>query len=85
MNKKWTVGKPSKSCASGKLMYGIEGADVVDDYEDWGFTKECAQLIASAPELLAALELIAGEYREDAATWMRGVARAAIAKARGEA
>lgn len=43
-----------------------------------------AQLIASAPELLEALELIAGEPREDAATWMRGVARAAIAKARGE-
>lgn len=44
-----------------------------------------AQLIAIAPELLEALELIAGEPREDAATWMRVVARAAIAKARGEA
>lgn len=43
-----------------------------------------ARLIAAAPELLEALNLIASEHRDDAAVWMRSVARAAIAKTTGE-
>jgi len=41
-----------------------------------------AHLIAAAPDLLKALQLIADEPREDAAAWMRSVARAAINKAK---
>lgn len=41
------------------------------------------RLSAINAALYEALGLIAGEHREDAATWMRGVARAAIAKAKG--
>ena len=43
-----------------------------------------ARLIAAAPELLAALELALIAIDEDAAPKVAGMARAAIAKARGE-
>ena len=47
---------PRKSSASGKLMYHVDGPEIITDYEDWGYTKGSARLIAAAPELLEALK-----------------------------
>jgi len=95
----WKVTKPRTSYASGKLMYRVEGPEVVTDYEDWGFTEESARLIAAAPDLLEALlELLASDHANsfeivgrdtdghplNAAGVARKKARAAIAKATGE-
>lgn len=51
--------------------------------KDYALEKK-PELTPLETELLEALELIAGETREDAASWMRGVARAVITKSRGQ-
>ncbi len=78
----WIVSDPRKSQASGKDMYGIDGPEVVDDWEDWGFTEADARLIAAAPELLAALENIV-EMNPALSMGMIEPAQDAIAKATG--
>jgi len=81
----WAVNeKPFKSCATGELMYVIDGPVTVSDYEDWGFNKQDAALIASAPELLEALIDCREALRRAGATGELKVVDAAIAKARGE-
>jgi hypothetical protein len=81
----WKIAsRPRKSFASGKLMYRVDGPEIISDYEDWGYTKESARLIAAAPELLEALKALLSLHDDpmpyDAAT-TRAAARAAIAKA----
>ena len=84
----WKVSKPRKSYMNGEMMFHVDGADVVTDYEDWGFTEESARLIAAAPDLLQALRHVlphvgvgySGAQRQGIVE----VARAAIAKATGE-
>jgi len=79
----WEISdRPRKSFASGKLMYRVDGPEIITDYEDWGYTKESARLIAAAPELLEALcNFVDGcSMSVDAGA----VGRAAIAKATGE-
>lgn len=76
-------------------MFGIDGPQLVTDYEDWGFTKEDAQLVAAAPQLLEALQALipyldsivcyastCDEYKPNR---IAENARAAIAKATGGA
>jgi hypothetical protein len=95
--RKWTIGKPVKSFLSGMDMYRISGPEIVNDWEDWGFTKEDATIMAAAPDMLAALQKIveceknrAGDLRHREA-WSLvkfsedriAAAEAAIAKATG--
>jgi hypothetical protein len=63
-------------------MYRVDGPEILFDYEDWGYTKESASLIAAAPELLEALKAMLENGQDYTAT--RDKARAAIAKAEGE-
>ncbi len=87
----WTLSKPS---LTRDLMRGPWGRKAMDtetiaraegyETDGIGVNDDDAALIAAAPDLLDALTLIANETREDAAAWMRSVARAAIAKAKGE-
>ena len=73
----------------GPMIYGPNGEQVADltaDLIPESETVGNARLIASAPDLLAALELIAtSQSSEHDAEYMRGIARAAIKRARGEA
>jgi hypothetical protein len=79
----WEISdRPRKSFASGELMYHVDGPEILFDYEDWGYTKESASLIAAAPELLEALKAMLENGQDYTAT--RDKARAAIAKAEGE-
>ena len=84
----WKVSKPRKSYMNGEMMFRIDGADVVKDYEDWGFTEESARLIAAAPDLLEALQAMATEFDSgdvNDGEWAAiQKARTAIAKATGE-
>lgn len=83
----WKVAKPRKSYRDGKMMYGIVGPECVIDYEDWGFTRANARLIAAAPELLDALNAMLTHMGMDEDEWNKvtfNQARAAIAKATGE-
>ena len=84
----WKVSKPRKSYMNGEMMFRIDGADVVTDYEDWGFTEESARLIAAAPDLLEALQAMATEFDSgdvNDGEWAAiQKARTAIAKAMGE-
>lgn len=62
-------------------MYAVQGCYLVADC----LPIEDARLIASAPDLLAALEIIANpDWSWAKPDDMREVARAAIARARGE-
>jgi hypothetical protein len=63
-------------------MYHVDGPEILFDYEDWGYTKESARLIAAAPELLEALKDVL-RYVSPVADGAIN-ARAAIAKATGE-
>jgi len=78
---------PRKSSASGKLMYHVDGPEILFDYEDWGYTKESARLMAAAPELLEALKLaqqwIAGNEPQNKVAALASIC-VAIAKATGE-
>jgi hypothetical protein len=65
-------------------MYRVDGPEIITDYEDWGYTKESARLIAAAPDLLEALKRIADPRNIHFAGDAQVVARAAIAKATGE-
>ena len=95
----WKVSKPRKSYMNGEMMFRIDGADVVTDYEDWGFTEESARLIAAAPDLLEALQELLTSDRANSFEIVgrdtdghplnvvgvaRKKARTAIAKATGE-
>jgi hypothetical protein len=68
-------------------MYRVDGPEILFDYEDWGYTKESASLIAAAPELLEALRLVVHLNERDVPMTDEElrVCRAAIAKAEGEA
>jgi hypothetical protein len=63
-------------------MYRVDGPEILFDYEDWGYTKESARLIAAAPDLLEALK----NYVDGCSLGVNAaeVARAAIARAEGE-
>ena len=84
----WKVAKkPRKSYADGKLMYRVDGPEVVNDYEDWGFSENSARLIAAAPDLLEALQAMSTEFDSNDVNdgeWAAiQKARTAIAKATG--
>ena len=83
----WEVDEPIKSIATGELMYHVKGPNLITDFEDWGFTKADAHLIAAAPELYEALEFLLtckhGEFCEHYRE-AEFKAKAALAKARGE-
>lgn len=51
----WEVDEPIKSIATGELMYHVKGPNLITDFEDWGFTKADAHLIAAAPRMYDAL------------------------------
>jgi hypothetical protein len=80
----WEIyNRPRKSFASGELMYRVDGPEILFDYEDWGYTKESASLIAAAPELLEALKLAQSIIGHPDDAHSQHIA-AVIAKAEGE-
>jgi hypothetical protein len=94
----WEISdRPRKSFASGELMYHVDGPEILFDYEDWGYSRQSASLIAAAPELLEALRVfvscslpVSTEIDERGHRWTEAyldqalpIARAAIAKAEG--
>jgi hypothetical protein len=52
----WKVIGPYEVLGTGKGYYKLRNSAVIQDYEDWGFTKEDARLIAAAPDLYEALK-----------------------------
>jgi len=43
------ISRPFNSCMTGEPMYSVNGPEIkgVQDYEDWGYTKETAERIAA--------------------------------------
>ena len=81
----WEISDRPRKSSSGKFMYRVDGPEILFDYEDWGYTKESASLIAAAPELLEALKAILSDGLHcDVVPHLHEKARAAIAKAEGE-
>ena len=81
----WHIGlRPSP------MIYGADSSQVADfrgDLLDSGEAQANARLIAAAPDLLAALEMIANSDKHKGGTFvleLQTIARAAIAKAKGE-
>ena len=83
---KWYVSGTDKGPARRHLHIGAEGSPMVLASMNHVHTDTVANaaLIASAPDLLAALELIDSNAAESV-EWIRRVARAAIRKSTGEA
>ena len=81
MNAKWTAGGSEKTTAvwvkdeNGKTVCNVARCD-----DDWNR----ASLISAAPDLMAALESMIAKIDADKLPISCSIARAAIAKARGE-
>ena len=81
MNAKWTAGGSEKTTAvwvkdeNGKTVCNVARCD-----DDWNR----ASLISAAPDLLAALESMIAKIDADKLPISCSIARAAIARARGE-
>ena len=82
----WYAVQPYECAGWWVVATDPEGNDTVDESGDGGFEKETAHLIAAAPELYEALEKLRDRYvqvigNEGIECY---VAKAALAKARGE-
>ena len=84
MNTKHTPGPWHIGMKPGPMIYGPNGEQVADLRADMVFPEETtdnARLIAAAPDLLAALELVYSNAAESA-EWIRARIEPVIAKAR---